>query len=377
MKKNYAIFGSALIVTVSALTATAQQLPNAGFEDGWSNCIPWTSSGNTKECTQSGKGTAQTPSPWTISDVIGMGGTGATIVGEKVNGYESTSAVRVYNSANPFMSSQKVPGYITLGTTWSTAKVVFSGGIKPTNTDGGTFGGIEFGYRPDAVSFMYTRSHGEVMPNEQATVVAYLWKGTYTQEQVPGDIKLGSNPTTCSMVDRDRNILGIATSQGGSVTSTPGAACIAKINAAIDGDAAEWTHKVIEFEYLTNDTPEKFNIIFAAGNYWETTPGDNNALCVDDVKLVYYSRLSGVSVKGVNVAGFNPDTYEYTMAADMPTSADEVVAILHGQAKGASVKVDLDNANKKATLTVTHPAGADIDGKTSHVYTIKIGRAHV
>lgn len=359
MKKNYAIFGSALMVAVSALTANAQQLPNAGFEEGWGACKPWVPKNNAKE-------TGTTPSPWTISQVGGIGtaGTGATVVGEKCEGYNSTSAVKLYNSPNSLVKAQTVPGYVTLGTTWSTAQ-----GIMANNKDGGTFGGIEFAYRPDAVSFMYTRSHGTANPNEPATVVAYLWKGTYTQANVPADISL-STPSKVNMIDRERNILGMTTDQGGEVTKTDDAACIAKIDCSIPGDASEWTPKFIEFNYLTNDTPEKFNIIFAAGNYWSTDLGQGNTLCVDDVKLIYYSRLAGVKVNGSDVPAFAPDTYEYTMAVETPASADAISHELLGKAKGSTVKVDLDKTNNKALLTVTNAAGNDIDGKASHVYTI-------
>lgn len=358
MRKNYAIFGSALIVAASALTANAQQLPNAGFEDGWGECKPWVPANNAKV-------TGTTPSPWTISQVGGMGtaGTGATVVGEKTTGYNSASAVKIYNSPNSVAKTQIVPGYVTTGTTWSTAK-----GASGSNPDGGTFGGIEFAYRPDAVSFMYTRSHGTTKPSEQATVVAYLWKGTYTQANVPANIALIS-PTTVSMTDRERNILGMSTAQGGEVTSTTGAACIAKIDYAITGDAGQWTNKVIEFNYLTNDTPEKFNIIFSAGDYWTSDLGNGNTLCVDDVKLVYYSRLSALSVNGTSVPSFANDTYEYTVDSEIPSSADAIACTLAGNAKSATVSVALDAANNKATVTVTN-VGADIDGKTSHVYTI-------
>lgn len=353
MKKNYAIFGSALMVAVSALTANAQQLPNAGFEDGWGACTPWTSTNNTKT-----QGT--TPAPWTISQVIGNGSMGKTTVGEKTSGYNSASAVKIYNKS---VMGQNIPGYFTLGTTWSTS-------VLTSSKDGGTFGGIEFGYRPDAISFMYTSNHGTTNPNESATVVAYLWKGTYKQADVPGNIVLSGTPTKCTMVDRDRNILGIETSLGGAVSSTPGAECIAKISHYFSGDASEWTNKTVEFEYLTAGTPEKINVIFAGGDYWSSTVGKDNTLCVDDVKLIYYSRLSDVKINGVSVPSFASDTYEYTLAIDMPASADAISHTLLGPAKGASVEVALDNTNQKATLTVTHPAGNDVDGYNKHVYTI-------
>ena len=39
---------AAAILVGNPFTATAQQLPNNGFEEGWVDCVPWTSSGNTK-----------------------------------------------------------------------------------------------------------------------------------------------------------------------------------------------------------------------------------------------------------------------------------------------------------------------------------------
>ncbi len=123
----------------------------------------------------------------------------------KVEGYNSTdekptSAVKVYNSPNSILASQTVPGYVTLGKTWSTAK-----GFNAANKDGGTFGGIDFTSRPDAIEFMYKVSRAEES-TEKAAVIAYLWKGTWTQANVPGEISF-STPKNVNMEDRDRNIL--------------------------------------------------------------------------------------------------------------------------------------------------------------------------
>lgn len=370
MKKFY-IMLAALGVTASM---AAQQLPNAGFDTDWADCIPWTSDGNTKVATQKiGEETvtAQNPSNWTISHVIGMGGTGATVVGSKVDGKESSSAVRIFNSANPFMSTQKVPGYLTLGTTWSTAKAVLSLGIKVQDMDGGTFGGIEFDKRPDAVSFDYKRAHGTVNATEQATIVAYSWKGTYTQANVPGNIKLNSNPTVTTMTDRDRNILNMDTPTGGEKSATPDAKCISKINYALTGDAAEWTNKTIDFEYLEAEKPEKFNIIFAAGDYWSTSPGDGNELIVDNVKLVYYSRLSGLQFKDADVPGFDPDKFDYNLDEVMPDDDTAIKATTLGNSGVAEAAIELDRQNSLAKITVTNAHGNDADDQNSHVYTVK------
>lgn len=285
MKKFYIIAVAAALCAGNAVAQDKPQLPNADFEGAWNDCVPWTSNGNTKTM-------GKTPADWCIAQVIGMSGTGKTLVGVKDTGYNGEgSCVKVVNSNNSTKKTQVVPGYVTLGTTWSTAK-----GLTGSNPDGGTFGGIVFTGRPESVTFVYKRVHGTTNADgsaiysntgnteEKATVVAYLWKGEYVQANVPGCISLAS-PKTVNMVNRDRNILDMKTAQGKDVTKK--GTLIGKINYDITGNAEDWTELTIPFEYLTDDTPEKFNIIFCAGDYFSTTPGAGNALYIDNVKLNY------------------------------------------------------------------------------------------
>lgn len=274
-------FYSSLLAIALAIPAMAQQIPNAGFEEGWKDCTPWTSGGNDKT-----QGT--TPGSWTISNVIGMATLGATTVGEQVEGYSSEKAVKVFNKHNTMMESQKVPGYVTLGTTWSTSTVSFAP-FGPENMDGGTFGGLEFTGRPEKITFMY--KFERATENDQpANAIAYLWKGTYTQKDVPGEIKM-SEPTKIDMVDRDRNILGIETSQGGEVTKSDDAELIAVGKTVITETTSEWVKGEIVFDYKSDATPEKINIIFAANDYFSSENiTEDNALTVDDVKAVYLEK---------------------------------------------------------------------------------------
>ena len=361
--KKITLLISGLVLSTIVSTTSAQQLPNNDFEGGWVDCNPWTSNGTTT--------VGKTPTSWTISNVAGyklLGKwMGKTQVGEATSGYKSTNAVKLYNSANSIAKNQIVPGYVTTGTTWSTADT--SGG----NADGGTFGGISFSYKPDAVSFCYTRSHSD-NSTEQATVVAYLWRGTYTQAEVPGNIGGDLSIKKVTMTDRDRNILGMSTAKGGDVSKTPDAARLAKINYALEGDAKEWTNQVIDFTYekgAASQTPEKFNIIFAAGDYWSTSPGKGNTLCVDDVKLVYYSRLKRVLVGGYNVP-LTDGVYDYVAYVGNPTSCNATVL---GGAPTKSVTKSNDTANNIYSITVTNNTAGDnatdIDGKKSHTYNFK------
>lgn len=301
MKK---IFTSLFAATAVALTVGAQQLPNNGFEEAWVDCVPWTSAGNT-----TAEGT--TPSSWTISQVIGINGTGKTIVGEQVEGYNSDKAVKVYNSPNSTLPTVTVPGYVTLGTTWSTS-------VMNKQNDGGTFGGIEFTGRPEKITFMY-KFEKKSENDQPANAIVYLWKGTFTQAKVPGNIVILGNPTTVNMVDRDRNILGIATDKGGEVTKTDDAELIAEGKLVITETTSEWTKGEINLTYHSDATPEKMNIIFAANDYFNSTAMvQGNSLTVDDVKCEYASEDNVLKYTGLlHVEMFGGDITEGGQAATL------------------------------------------------------------
>lgn len=305
-----------MLVSPLCFSAFAQQqLPNSDFEGEWVNCVPWTSGNNTKE-----KGTQ--PTDWRISHVIGIGGLGATEVGSKVEGYNSASAVELKNSPNSMVSTQFVPAYMTLGTTWST-----STGFPPSKTDGGSFGGIQFASRPAGMEFMYKRTRGEAKPDETTTIVAYIWKGHWTQAAVPAEIGFG-NEKTVDMVDRDRCVLGMEMTgcQGGEVTKTDDAELIAVLKAEITDNTDEWTKFSGKFEYYSDATPEMINVIIAAGDYFggASVVGKDNALVVDDVKLIYagdsqsqnYPGYLNVEMMGSSMANNQPSTIVITPTGD-------------------------------------------------------------
>lgn len=346
-----------LLLLGGTLTMNAQQV-NGSFDDVWEDCIPWTSNNNTKA-----KGTQ--PIGWTISNVIGMNGTGATQVGYKET-TGSNSSVKLINTPNPYASSEIVPAYITLGTTWATSKTGFSG---TTNKDGGTFGGVNFNYKPDAIRFSYKRIHGS-SNNESATVVAYLWKGTYIQNNVPGNNVFLSNPTTVTMYNRDRHILNMNTSEGGSKTQSAEAECIAKLEYYIEEDAEDWKELTVPFTYTSDNQPEMLNIIFAANEYFnESSIGDGNELWLDDVALVYNSQLSSLVYNGSLITDFSSDKYEYVIAEDY--QADQLVATSNG--KGATIEQYFNPITAILTITVKGNDWSE-NNLNEHIYKIQFNK---
>ena len=293
-------------------------LANGTFDGEWVENKPWDSQNG--YLVLEGKGFTQ-PEGWVVSNVSGINGLGATKVASAGTVADGNRSVVLTNTPNPFMASQIVPAYISLGTTWATANA--SAIIKVTDADGGVFGGVAFKGRPDAIALKYKRSHGTANAGERASVIAYTWRGTFTQENVPGNTSL-SKPVTTTMVDRDRNILGLTTATGGNVTKSDDAALIAKAEAYIEGDAAEWTDLLVPFTYNESveagTAPEKLNIILSANDYFadRSTIGKDNTLEVDSVRLLYYTTLRSLAVNG--------------MPLDVTQAKDFVIPVPEGQA---------------------------------------------
>lgn len=325
-----------------------------------------------------------TPGPWCISHVMGMSGIGATVVGAPylTNGDESNPdyAVRLTNTPNPFMATQVVPGYMTLGTSFASASVSDLG-----KADGGTFGGVAFTGKPDAIQFDYSRSHtqagdtlyaAEVINSEEpATVVAYLWKGQYKQEAVPGETNF-ADLSTVTMYGRERNILDMKTTTGGAATKSDDAACIAKVVKSITGNVeGKLETMVVPLDYGkyagTDVQPDSLNIIFAASDYFgqRSKVGAGNALVVDNVKLLYYHDIKDASYNGEGFE-FGP-----SHAADFSTEA-YVPANLQFTKVGQGATVEQSYNDETGVLTIT-VKGQDVrfNPKSVTVYTIQFDAA--
>ncbi len=381
MKKTLLMLAMATACSSAMAQTDDSKLPNGDFEGTWSACIPWTSNGYKKSMNKQ-------PESWTVSNVSGANGTGATNVGEHLTPGRGGqgNAVTIYNVANEYMSSQVVPGYITLGTTWSTSK----GAFPVTNKDGGTFGGISFKYKPDALRFYYKRSCRE--NNVRSSVVAYLWNGSTTQKYVPGNISLMSSPKKVTMTDRDINVLKMSTSghQGGTVTDK--SKLIAKLEAYTTDTPSDWTEWTIPFEYTKENidkTPEKINVIIAANDYFNSSNVTAGvSMSIDDVELVYYKTLSSLKVNGTDIE-LKDGTYVYNGTGSISEGC--VKATAKSQFAKVDYKYNTDNvvitvtANNGETQeykvnfasSVTPPNAADIDGKYNNAIAVRLGSESV
>lgn len=304
-----------------------------------------------------------TPSNWCIANVTGINGLGATVVGKKVTLNETPNyAVSLTNTANPMMPTQIVPGYMTLGTSWATASLA---DLK-NSADGGAFGGVAFKGKPDAIQFDYMRTHGEANPTENATVVAYLWKGEYKQADVPGETG-GSSKVT--MYGRDRNILGIDTNQGGTVSKSEDATCVASVVKSIEGDQTDaLATMVVDLNYGefagTDVQPDSLNIIFAANDYFgdRNKMGVGNSLTVDNIKFIYRHGIKNAMINGKEIAFADDNTATTTETYDETkfsfTKVGEGATVTknyNGETGVLTIRVDAQDVkfNPEATTTYT------------------------
>lgn len=348
MKKSFLLSG-ALLLSLSAFTANAQQLPNVGFESWKTTC------GTSRSISKDGKKVdvvrpGVEPSEWNGSNVNQMGQKKPDLV-TKVEDNSNTvvQLKNIYIGLKFPKIGSTAPGFINLGTPWVYASTTIS------DCDGGVFGGVSFNKKPDAIKGKYKRTDSN---SEDSHIIAYLWSGTYTS-------KIGNvaQTTTEEQNDVDRVVFGKAT---GSASGKLVASCDKAFSSTANKD---WETIVVPLDYVANaGNPTMMNVVISAGDYWNRgNLKENTTLLVDDVDFIYYSTLTSLKAGSKTIA-LKDGVYNYTVAGKMPTK-EEVVATCKSQFADATVAVD--DANHKVTVTVTNQGGKDVDGATQHVYTLQ------
>lgn len=348
MKKSFLLSG-ALLLSISAFTANAQQLPNVGF-DSWK-----TTCGTSRSISKDGKKVdvarpGVEPSEWNGSNVDQLEQKKPGLVTKVVDNSNTVVQLKNIYIGLPIPGlGSTAPGFMNFGTPWVYASTT----IK--DCDGGVFGGLSFNKKPDAIKGKYKRTDSN---SEDSHIIAYLWNGTYTS-------KIGNVAQTVTeeQNDVDRVVLGKTT---GMASGKLVASCDKAFSTTVNND---WETIVVPLDYVANaGNPTMMNVIISAGDYWNRSNlKKNTTLLVDDVDFVYYSTLTSLKAGSKTIA-LKDGVYNYTVAGKMPTE-EEVVATCKSQFADAVVAVDA--ANYKVTVTVTNQGGKDVDGATQHVYTLQ------
>lgn len=338
-----------MLLSISAFTANAQQLPNVGF-DSWK-----TTCGTSRSISKDGKKVdvarpGVEPSEWNGSNVDQLEQKKPDLVTKVVDNSNTVVQLKNIYIGLPIPKlGSTAPGFMNFGTPWVYASTT----IK--DCDGGVFGGLSFNKKPDAIKGKYKRTDSN---SEDSHIIAYLWNGTYTS-------KIGNVAQTVTeeQNDVDRVVLGKTT---GLASGKLVASCDKAFSTTVNND---WETIVVPLDYVANvGNPTMMNVIISAGDYWNRSNlKKNTTLLVDDVDFVYYSTLTSLKAGSKTIA-LKDGVYNYTVAGKMPTE-EEVVATCKSQFADAVVAVDA--ANYKVTVTVTNQGGKDVDGATQHVYTLQ------
>ena len=342
----------------------AQYLPNTGFE-AWKEVC-----GSSYQSSKSGKsdgaeGFRQRPGTepmdWNGSSVnqkvwayFFSQEKQETLITQGVSRNGTKSVVLTNKFVGVGNIGSNAPAFITFGTPWVYAVSTIE------QCDGGVYGGTNFTFRPDAIRGWYKRTPS-TEGNENAHIIAYLWKGTYSsgiKSHTANDIK----------EDVDRVVMG---KESGTANGTLIASCDYGFATTTNND---WQEIIVPLNYekgQENTIPEKMNVIISSADYWtRANIKDQSILEVDDVQYLYYSQLAELSYDGKSIDGFSKDKYEYTITADY----DESKLSAKADGIGAIVEKSYDEETHKLTITVK---GNDISANTEnfHTYTLEFKQA--
>ena len=216
--------------------------------------------------------------------------------------------------------------------------------------------------------------------DEKITLLAYLWKGTWKQADVPSNTAVGvfsyGTATKADIEDRDINILETdesimkkvaagETRLGGTITHTEDAELIAVLEDYKTGTVSDWTTWTAEFNYKSDSDPAKINIVISTTDFFggRSAVKSGNTLTIDDIKLLYYSELASATYDGDAI------TFSGT-AATIDEYYDESKLEITSNGHGATVETNMDEANQLLTITIK---GENIseDASNYHTYTIQ------
>ncbi len=300
MKKIYfkQILLCSLIILSSAI-GFAQQVPNPSFED-WSG--------------EKFDGDIQ-PKDWYGSN-ISQAGINFNLTNREAGHTGSYSIMVKDTEVGALGITELSPGYFSLGRPWS-----WISGLSTGTATAGTSGGLDFKHRPDTMS-VWIRRTGPHVDKEDFYLLYYAWSGTAKGNEYKA--KGGG----CSSVSQTNEESDIRQALDANECGT-----IQKANQIAEGmwrekkEYGEWTNIRVPIYYFNDDVPEMMNIIFSASNYPNFRAKDglyeDNALYVDDVELIYSSKIDKLYIRDREWKAFDPNSteeqvYSVGKATDIP-----------------------------------------------------------
>ena len=342
-----------LILNSQFSILNSQQLPNSSFENWEHDALNDFEDG-------------QRPVNWNTSNikktVVGITA-GANMVFPDGNAHSGTYCAKAINTeVGAAGITETSPAWITLGKPWS-----YIDGINTGSATAGTDGGMQFTYRPDTIAVWIKRT---ASGNEFAHIVFYSWKGTST-----GTSYLNKNGgcTSTTHYDEESDIR-LMVDKNECQTSVQ-ATQIAEAMWRSKEIFTEWTEIKVPIKYLTNDKPEKCNVIISAANYPNKRANVvelNAAIWADDVRLIYSSGIDEIYVDGRKKLSCKSGQFDYTCSmGKSATSVGEITLKRSGRWLDASEYT----INKGAIGEVTTITVKAEDGSSVSTYNITFAAA--
>ena len=287
MKKIYTfLFTMTLLILAGSNLIFAQQLPNPSFED-WSG--------------EKFDGEIQ-PKDWYGSN-ISQAGINFNLTNRE-SGHTGSYSIMVKDTEVGALGITELsPGYFSLGRPWS-----YLEGLSTGTATAGTSGGINWTHRPDTMSVWIKRT-GANVDKEDFYLLYYAWSGT-----AKGD-KYKAKGGGCSSVSQTNEESDIRIALDANECGT-----VQKGNQIAEGmwrekkQYGDWTNIRVPIYYFNDDVPEMMNIIFSASNYPNFRAKDGlyegNALYVDDVELIYSSKIDKLYIREREWKAFDPNSTE-------------------------------------------------------------------
>ena len=195
------------------------------------------------------------------------------------------------------------PGYYSLGYGWQYVE-----GVNVGSATAGTKGGYAFAHRPDSISIWIKRT-GPNVDKEDFHVLYYAW----TETAKGSSYKNKSGSCTSTIIEDEESDIRILLNGNECKTDKAG-------GQVCEGwwrerkTYGQWTNLRIPIYYINDNTPKKCNLILSASNYPNFRANDSlydgNSLYVDDVELIYSSKIQTLKVGGKEWKGFDPNSTE-------------------------------------------------------------------
>ena len=349
-----------ILMAVCTSNVSAQQFTDPGFED-WSG---------------SKFADKEQPKYWNFSNVSQMGID--KNFAHKTTG-RSGSALKIQDQWVGAMGiGATSPGYVALGKPWAYVSSI----TAIDDATAGTYGGIQWKYRPDSMVVWIKRYYdngaegadGDHVMEEDFNILYYAWSGTsqgtsYKAKNGSCTNIYKSKPEYC--VDEESDIRQAL--NGNECETKTYAKQIAEGWICDRKVYSNWTRIVIPIYYLNDDVPQKCNVILSAGRYpdFRANTGQyaGSTMDVDDISLVYSSKIQKLYINGREWKAFDPNSTEeqiYSLGQGVTTIPD-IYAVRGAGSLTNSKKAKVTFPGRRLSNTECKIVNGQVDGEPTTI----------